>query len=53
MSKFTKSGEPSLGNHFECVPVECDTIEKALAWRNHEWEIDYDFNEYNKPLILT
>ena len=45
---------PSIDvKHFECVPVECDCIEKALAWRNNQWEIGTEFKSYERPILLT
>jgi hypothetical protein len=36
---------PSIGTyHIEGVPPDCDTVEKAITWRNQTSE---------KPVILT
>ena len=44
---YLKMKNPSIQTyHFEGVPPECDSVEKALAWRDGE-------NEYIKPSILT
>lgn len=45
---YLKMKNPSLDNtfHFEGVSNECDTVEKALAWRDSEVE-------YIKPISLS
>jgi len=42
---YLKMLNPSIGTyHIEGVPPDCDTVEKAIAWRNQTSE---------KPVILT
>lgn len=44
---YLKMINPSTNNiHFECVPLECDTVSKSLAWRCYE-------DTYKEPYILT
>ena len=44
---YLKMLNPSIGTwHFEGVPLECDSVLKALAWRDGEIE-------YVKPVVLT
>ena len=51
---YLKMKNPSIDAiHIEGVPLECDSIEKALAWRNYEWEVGQEFKGYTKPRILT
>jgi hypothetical protein len=51
---YLKMLNPSIEEyHLEGVPFECDTIEKALAWRDSEWEVGEKFNGYEIPELLT
>ena len=51
---YLKMKNPSVDTwHIEGVHPECNTIEKALAWRNHQWEPGTNFNKYEEPIELT
>ncbi len=51
---YLKMKNPSISTyHLEGVPNECNTIEKALAWRNYQWNINKPFEKYKKPIQLT
>ena len=51
---YLKMKNPSIDTyHLEGVPFECDTVEKALAWRDYEWEIGTEFKGYVVPKVLT
>jgi hypothetical protein len=42
-ARFLKMQNPSVGCfHLEGVAPECDTVEKALNWRNSNWHTDAD-----------
>ena len=48
IGRYLKMTNPSVNHvHLEGVPNECDTISKALAWR------DEDEGEYEEPVVLT
>lgn len=37
-ARYLRMENPSVGCwHLEGIPPECDTVEKALSWRNHSW----------------
>ena len=51
---YLKMINPSIDTfHLEGVPYECDTIEKALAWRDSEWDVGEEFKGYVAPEVLT
>jgi hypothetical protein len=40
-ARYLKMINPSIGIfHLEGVPAECDTVDKALTWRNSNWHTD-------------
>jgi len=40
-ARYLKMLNPSVGCfHMEGIPAECDTVEKSLNWRNHNWHVD-------------
>ncbi len=40
-ARYLRMLNPSVGCwHLEGIPAECDTVEKALNWRNNNWQIN-------------
>ena len=53
-ARYLKMNNPSVDAiHLEGVPMECDSVKKALAWRNGQWEVGQDFDNFIEPEVLT